>query len=409
MKTSTQVRYSGSFSSKQSTGDFCMDASRARFHSTGLHGYPRRAAIRQGPQRLHSVAGSKHMGSGRWPRRKVPAMLAFMAWLHMACVFSQEILPRSAEGNAGPVRGAVVALDPRFEGLVSPSTKLQVIHQQSNALYEGPTWVGGAEGYFIVSNIPGNAILRIGSDKKLTAVVRKVQSGRKEAIFDTLYTRRYLTGPNGTVVAPDGSVVYCVFGDSRLERVNLHTGKRTVIASTYQGQPLRWPNDVTFSGNGDVYFSAAGGLYRLQGGEVRRFAKIQSNGLAFSPHEHFLYATDGASTVLRFTMTPDGSAEAKEVFIKTSGDIAGGPLDGMKVDRYGDVWAVAPGGVWVINPAGQHIGTIRAPRTRVVTGWVERFTNLAFGGRHGATLLLTAPGGIYRLPLARRLVEVRGE
>ena len=67
-------------------------------------------------------------------------------------------------------------------------------------------------------------------------------------------------------------------------------------------------------------------------------------------------------------------------------------MDGVKVDKEGNVWAVGPGGVWILTADGRHIGTIRAP--------VARFTNLAFGGDEGSILFLTAPEGVYRLQLA---------
>ena len=32
--------------------------------------------------------------------------------------------------------------------------------------------------------------------------------------------------------------------------------------------------------------------------------------------------------------------------------------DGMKVDVEGNVYSTGPGGVWIIDPAGNHLGTI---------------------------------------------------
>jgi gluconolactonase len=63
--------------------------------------------------------------------------------------------------------------------------------------------------------------------------------------------------------------------------------------------------------------------------------------------------------------------------------------DGLKVDTQGNVYATAPGGVWVITPGGRHLGTIQTP---------EMATNCAWGD-DGRTLYITAETGIYRIKL----------
>ena len=44
-----------------------------------------------------------------------------------------------------------------------------------------------------------------------------------------------------------------------------------------------------------------------------------------------------------------------------SGVIEEGIPDGMKCDERGNIWVTGPGGVWVISPAGEHLGTILVP------------------------------------------------
>ena len=63
----------------------------------------------------------------------------------------------------------------------------------------------------------------------------------------------------------------------------------------------------------------------------------------------------------------------------------------MKVDRNGNLYSAAPGGIWVCSAAGKHIGTIRVP---------ERTGNLAWGDADGKTLYMTARTGLYRIKLA---------
>ena len=38
-------------------------------------------------------------------------------------------------------------------------------------------------------------------------------------------------------------------------------------------------------------------------------------------------------------------------------------VDGMKVDERGNVWVTGPGGVWVFDPDGEHLGTLEVPES----------------------------------------------
>ena len=62
-------------------------------------------------------------------------------------------------------------------------------------------------------------------------------------------------------------------------------------------------------------------------------------------------------------------------------------VDGLKVDKDGDLYAVGGAGLRIVSPQRLHLGTIRAAAN-------GRFTNLAFGGDDGKTLFLTAPEGL---------------
>jgi sugar lactone lactonase YvrE len=60
------------------------------------------------------------------------------------------------------------------------------------------------------------------------------------------------------------------------------------------------------------------------------------------------------------------------------------PSAALTVDRAG------PGGVWILSPAGKHLGTIRGP---------ELPANFAWGDADARTLYLTARTGLYRIRL----------
>jgi hypothetical protein len=72
-----------------------------------------------------------------------------------------------------------------------------------------------------------------------------------------------------------------------------------------------------------------------------------------------------------------------------SGDLAIGDLvDGMKLDERGNVWVTGPGGVWVFDPDGNHIGTVEVP---------ENVGNVNWGGPNWDQLFIPATSSMYRI------------
>jgi len=65
-------------------------------------------------------------------------------------------------------------------------------------------------------------------------------------------------------------------------------------------------------------------------------------------------------------------------------------IDGMKVDRAGNLFVTGPGGAWILSADGKHLGTIKGP---------EQPHNLAWGDDDGKTLYMTALTSIYRMRL----------
>ena len=66
-------------------------------------------------------------------------------------------------------------------------------------------------------------------------------------------------------------------------------------------------------------------------------------------------------------------------------------IDGIKVDSVGNLYVCGPGGIWLLSPAGEHLGTLRLP---------ESPHTLAWGDDDGRTLYITALTSIYRIRLA---------
>ncbi len=92
-----------------------------------------------------------------------------------------------------------------------------------------------------------------------------------------------------------------------------------------------------------------------------------------------------------FDVEPNGllAIATDRVFCDMRGERPGNP-DGMKVDVEGNVYCTGPGGIWIIDPLGKHLGTI-------LTGAVT--TNISWGGDDWKTLFLTTRQTLGRIQL----------
>jgi gluconolactonase len=220
-------------------------------------------------------------------------------------------------------------------------------------------------------------------------------------------------GSNGLTLDRQGRLTINEHGRRRVSRIE-RDGSVTVLAARYQGKRLNSPNDLVYRSDGSMYFTDPpfglpkfgadprkelrfSGVYRWQPGRelsllTREFTG--PNGIAFSPDEKTLYVGNWdarAKVVKRYSVRRDGSIDAGKVFVDLTSRIPGDEaLDGIKVDKLGHVYLSAPGGVWIFDPSGKHLGTIAAPTP---------VHNFAWGGVDGRTLYLCARGNLYRIPL----------
>jgi len=132
------------------------------------------------------------------------------------------------------------------------------------------------------------------------------------------------------------------------------------------------------------------GVYRLgKDGALRVLTKDLSapNGLAFSPDGKRLYVNDTQSREIRvYDVGPNMTLIDGRLFGKEEG--RGGVPDGMRVDAKGNVYCTGPGGVWVWDPDGNHIGTVMLP---------ESTANFNWGDADYRTIYFSPRTSIYRL------------
>jgi gluconolactonase len=133
-------------------------------------------------------------------------------------------------------------------------------------------------------------------------------------------------------------------------------------------------------------------VFRLDAqGQVTLLTKelTEPNGLAFSPDGKRLYVDDSAQRNIRvYDFQPGGTLRNGRIFGEEPGAKGEGVPDGMRLDLAGNLYVTGPGGIWIWDPDGHHLGTILLP---------EQPANLAWGDSELKTLYITATTSLYAL------------
>ena len=92
---------------------------------------------------------------------------------------------------------------------------------------------------------------------------------------------------------------------------------------------------------------------------------------------------------MAYDVQEDGTLANGRVFFDVNSETSEGAADGLKVDVAGNIFATGPGGVWIFDPTGKHLGTIQPDEVPANVAW----------GDDGRTLYMTARTGLYRIAL----------
>ena len=299
--------------------------------------------------------------------------------------------------------GTVVKMDAALDALVPTNYRIEKL-AGGFAFTEGPVWHSGP-GHLMFSDLRSNAIHIWDPEDGLSTFIQPVFEGESETTS---------VGSNGLNIDPQGRLLLCEHGNRRISRRE-RDGSITVLADNYQGRRLNSPNDSAYKSDGWLYFTdppyglagleddpARGldfnGIYRLSpDGELELLESNQTrpNGIAFSPDERTLYVanSDAENKVwMAYDVLDDGTMGEGRVFYDVNDQNETGAADGMKVDVNGNVFATGPGGVWIFDPSGKHLGTIKPDEVPANVAW----------GDDGSTLYMTARTGLYKIELSTR-------
>jgi gluconolactonase len=263
---------------------------------------------------------------------------------------------------------------------------------------EGPLWHPGGHWAFV--------------DTRPNLVYTLAPGGTPEVL------RRESGRSNGLTFDLQGRLLMCEGYGRRISRMEAD-GSVSTVADSWQGQRLNRPNDIVCRSDGSVYFTDPrnvaettaweipfNGVFRVPpagGIEVAVQDLPYPNGLAFSPDERVLYVanTRGPMHVAAFDVGADGRLSNRRTLVEMAAGDGGaeGAPDGMKVDVDGRVYCTGPGGIWVMEPDGRHLGTLPVP---------EAPSNCAFGGPDYQTLFITARTSVYAVSMHTRGAEPPG-
>lgn len=267
-----------------------------------------------------------------------------------------------------------------LENLVGASPKIEKI-ATGFEFTEGPVF--SRLGYLLFSDIPRNRIM-------------KWQPGSEATVF-----RENSNSANGLTFDHQGRLLACERrGVTRTEK----DGKITMLAAKFGDKALVYPNDLVYGIDGSIYFTVIRprnapadappidfpAVYHItRKGELRLASQDfdRPNGVALSPNQQTLLVADTAKRHIRaFDLSGDGSPRNSRVLCELKTEVAGGP-DGLKTDETGNIWVAGPGGMWVFDAKGAHLGTIPMPEAPSNCGWGAGFRNL----------YVTARTSVYRL------------
>lgn len=284
---------------------------------------------------------------------------------------------------------------------------IETIIEDERVFTEGPAVDGNGMVYF--TNVSVNKILKWDPVWKNLSVFKSGSNGA-----------------NGLRFSPDGNLLVCEGGSGKITKIDMTTGTRQILASSYNEKNLQSPNDLDFDSSGRIYFSSRTdnpdldqdnkkALYRLDpDGSVHQLLvepQIEMpNGVVVSPDNKTLYVIEAHSglnrprKILAFDLHSDGSISNRRTLFDFYPGRSG---DGMAIDIEGNLY-VAAGlheergtsetldtrpGIHVISPKGELLAYVKTPLGTV--------TNCTFGGKDLKTLYVT--DGKYLLSIPTKI------
>lgn len=254
---------------------------------------------------------------------------------------------------------------------------------------EGPVW--NPAGFYLFSDIPENIIYKVEEGTNKEVYLR--QSGCSD---DNTRTLSEQTGSNGLAYDSDGNLLVCQHGNGA---VALYDG--TLLSphiASFQGKPFNSPNDIVVHSSGSIFFSdppyglqdqklnAEQGqdkacVYCWKDGVLKIITDTYQypNGVCLSPDGRSLFTCSNKpfeATVLEWDVET----------LQLKRQVAKEASDGIKCDRFGNLYLCTKEGILILNSAGKRMALLKLDTIPA---------NCCWGGEHGTDLFITARQNIF--------------
>ena len=254
---------------------------------------------------------------------------------------------------------------------------------------EGPVW--NTEGFYLFSDIPANVVYKLDPGKEKEVYLE--QSGCSPGNTRTLAEQ---IGSNGLAYDALGNLLVCQHGDGA---VALYDGAflKPHIAS-FQGKPFNSPNDIVVHPNGRIFFSDPpyglkdqqlnheqgqdkACVYCWQHGELKIVTDRYNypNGVCLSPDAQTLYTCSNKPAEALVLAWDTETLQLKREVAKENGD-------GIKCDRFGNLYLCNKEGILILNSDGERLGLIKLETVPA---------NCCWGGPKGLDLFITARQNLF--------------
>lgn len=281
---------------------------------------------------------------------------------------------------------------PAIPGVVDAGAKLEFIKEGLSGT-EGP--IALPDGSLIFTETNANRLTRIAADNSLSTFLENTN------------------GANGLAFTPGGELIAAQTLNTKVGII-YPPGKEKTLAENFEGNAFQRPNDLVLAKNGNIYFTDSGtrptpenpnppaskpGLFNISAkGELKRIANDieRPNGVQLSTDEKTLYvANTNGEHILAYNIAADGSISGKRNFAKLAGwsqtdNVWSSGADGLAVDNDGRLYVASNAGVEIFSNKGEALGTIPVPK---------KPQNLAFAGSDKKTLYIVGRGVAYKINL----------
>ncbi|WP_420321617.1 SMP-30/gluconolactonase/LRE family protein [Flagellimonas sp.] len=261
--------------------------------------------------------------------------------------------------------GKIERLDQALDDVISPNAVIEVL-STGHAWSEGPIWLKDEQK--LVYTDVGHQKLYQWTEKDSVTLYLDMKDPDPER-----------PGPSALLVDQNDSLVILRYGHGEVVRmkssINNPVRDFEVFVDQYNGIRFNNTNDATFHSNGNMIMSdpppieegrLKAAVYSITPlGEIQVVTDTLSspNGIAFSPDEKTVYIAnaDWQNAIwIAADVDENGVISNGRKFFDATGNAPKekGHPDGLKVNKNGIIFAAGPGGVYILNPDGKHLGTI---------------------------------------------------